>query len=168
MEIKITPSTRRLLDGVAVWVSPLDGARFPHGVELVAELQIFFTVTQSLLDHKLHHRLGVVHGACAEPEWPQTRKRNHPRHREMDTSRVDGVKASLRDGTPRSHPKNVLRVEEHELDLAFEAQALDLTFRSALQRLCQGIPELLERVEVGRPVRICHQEQRSRVSRVVF
>ena len=63
---------------------------------------------------------------------------------------------------------HILRMEKYELYLPLEPQALDLTFRSALQRLCQGIPELLERVEVGRPVRICHQEQRSRVSRVVF
>ena len=59
-------------------------------------------------------------------------------------------------------------MEKYELYLPLEPQALDLALRSALQRLCQGIPELLERVEVGRPVRICHQEQRSRVSRVVL
>ena len=34
-------------------------------------------------------------------EWPQTRKRNHPRPRLMDTSRIDGVNAPLHDGTPR-------------------------------------------------------------------
>ena len=65
-------------------------------------------------------------------------------------------------------PYHILWVEEHELDLAFEPQALDLALRSALQRLCQGIPELLERVKVTGPVRICHQEQRRRVSRVVL
>ena len=59
-------------------------------------------------------------------------------------------------------------MEKYELYLPLEPQALDLALRSALQRLCQGIPELLERVEVGRPVRICHQEQRRRVSRVVL
>ena len=36
-------------------------------------------------------------------EWPQNRKRNHPRHREMDTSRISEVKAPLHNGTPRSH-----------------------------------------------------------------
>ena len=36
-------------------------------------------------------------------KWPQNRKRNHPLHREMATSRVDGVKAPLHHGTPRSH-----------------------------------------------------------------
>ena len=59
-------------------------------------------------------------------------------------------------------------MKEHQLDLALEAESFDLALRSALQRLCQGIPELLKRVEVGRPVRICHQEQRRRVSRVVL
>ena len=64
--------------------------------------------------------------------------------------------------------EDIARMKEHELDLSFKSQALDLALGSALQRLCQGIPELLKRVEVGRPVRICHQEQRSRVSRVVL
>ena len=59
-------------------------------------------------------------------------------------------------------------MEKYELYLPLEPQALDLALRSALQRLCQGIPELLERVEVTSPVRICHQEQRRRVSRVVL
>ena len=36
-------------------------------------------------------------------EWPQNKKRNHPRHREMDTSRVDGVKAPQHFKTRRSH-----------------------------------------------------------------
>ena len=41
--------------------------------------------------------------ACAEHhDWPQTRQRNHPRHREMDTTHLNDVKAPLRDGTPRS------------------------------------------------------------------
>ena len=38
--------------------------------------------------------------ACAER--PRNQKRNHPLHCEMDTSRLDGVKASLHNGTPRS------------------------------------------------------------------
>ena len=36
-------------------------------------------------------------------ELPQTRKRNHPRHREMDTCRLNEVKTPQHDGTPRSH-----------------------------------------------------------------
>ena len=64
--------------------------------------------------------------------------------------------------------EHILGMEKYELYLPLEPQALDLALRSALQRLCQGIPELLESIKVGRPVRICHQEQRSRVSRVVF
>ena len=47
-------------------------------------------------------------------------------------------------------------MKKYELYLPLEPQALDLALRSALQRLCQGIPELLERVKVGRPVRIRH------------
>ena len=42
-------------------------------------------------------------GRSTRSERPQTRKRNHPRPRLMDTSRVDGVKASLHNGTPGSH-----------------------------------------------------------------
>ena len=64
--------------------------------------------------------------------------------------------------------EHILGMEKYELYLPLEPQALDLALRSALQRLCQGIPELLERVEVTSPVRICHQEQRRRVSRVVL
>ena len=71
--------------------------------------------------------------------------------------------ASAQGGT-----EHILRMKEHQLDLAFEAEPFDLGLRSALQRLCQGIPELLERVKVTGPVRICHQEQRRRVSRVVL
>ena len=59
-------------------------------------------------------------------------------------------------------------MKKYELYLPLEPQALDLALRSALQRLCQGIPELLERVEVTCPIGICHQEQRRRVSRVVL
>ena len=64
--------------------------------------------------------------------------------------------------------EHILRMKKYELYLPLEPQALDLALRSALQRLCQGIPELLERVEVTSPVRICHQEQRRRVSRVIL
>ena len=42
-------------------------------------------------------------GRSTRSETAQTRKRNHPRPRLMDTSRVDGVKASLHNGTPGSH-----------------------------------------------------------------
>ena len=59
-------------------------------------------------------------------------------------------------------------MKKYELYLPLEPQALDLALRSALQRLCQGIPELLERVKVTCPIGVCHQEQRSRVSRVVL
>ena len=33
-------------------------------------------------------------GRSTRSEWPQTRKKEHPRPRLMDTSRVDGVKAT--------------------------------------------------------------------------
>ena len=36
------------------------------------------------------------------PKWPQNRKINHPRPPLLETTRVDGVKAPLHDGTPRS------------------------------------------------------------------
>jgi hypothetical protein len=42
-------------------------------------------------------------GRSTRSEWPRNPKRNHPLPRLMDTSRVDGVKASLYNGTPRSH-----------------------------------------------------------------
>ena len=86
----------------------------------------------------------------------------------MDTSRVDGVKASLRDGTPRSHPKNVLWMKEHQLDLAFEAEPFDLRLRCRLEGLRQCVAKLLKRVKVTCPIGVCHQEQRRRVSRVVL
>ena len=41
-------------------------------------------------------------------ERPRNRNRNHPLHGEMDTSRVDGVKAPLHNGTPsRTGPRFV-------------------------------------------------------------
>ena len=61
-----------------------------------------------------------------------------------------------------------LRVEENELDLTLETEPFDLRLRRRLKSLRQGVAKLLKRVEVGRPVRICHQEQRRRVSRVVL
>ena len=39
----------------------------------------------------------------AVSEWPQTRKRNHPLPSFLETSRIDGVKATLHDRTPGSH-----------------------------------------------------------------
>ena len=44
-----------------------------------------------------------LRGASSRSERRQNRKRNHPRPRVMDTSRVDGVKAPQHRGTPRSH-----------------------------------------------------------------
>jgi hypothetical protein len=40
---------------------------------------------------------------CAESEWPQNPKRNHPLPSFLETSRIEGVKASPHDGTPRQH-----------------------------------------------------------------
>ena len=48
-----------------------------------------------------------LRGASTRSERPQNQKINHPRHREMDTSRLDGVKASLHDGTPRSYRRDI-------------------------------------------------------------
>ena len=59
-------------------------------------------------------------------------------------------------------------MEKHELDLALEAEPFDLRLRCRLEGLRQCVAKLLERVEVRSPVRICHQEQRRRVSRVVL
>ena len=59
-------------------------------------------------------------------------------------------------------------MKENELDLTLETEPFDLRLRRRLKSLRQGVAKLLERVEVGRPVRICHQEQRRRVSRVVL
>ena len=51
----------------------------------------------------------VKRQACAEhcglstrSERPQNKKRNHPRPPLLETTRVDGVKAPLHNGTPRS------------------------------------------------------------------
>ena len=59
-------------------------------------------------------------------------------------------------------------MKENELDLTLETEPFDLRLRRRLKSLRQGVAKLLERVEVGRPVRICHQEQRRRVSRVIL
>jgi hypothetical protein len=40
--------------------------------------------------------------ACAE--WPQNRKKDHPRHRVLDTSHVNKVKAPQHFKTPRYAP----------------------------------------------------------------
>ena len=42
-------------------------------------------------------------GRSTRSEMARNQKRNHPRHREMDTSRIEEVKAPPHDGTPRSH-----------------------------------------------------------------
>ena len=56
--------------------------------------------------------------ACAEhrihwkrSEWPRNRKRNHPLHQKMETRRVDGVKASLYNWTPRLYDGGLLGAE---------------------------------------------------------
>ena len=59
-------------------------------------------------------------------------------------------------------------MKENELDLTLETEPFDLRLRRRLKSLRQGVAKLLERVEVGRPVRICHQEQRSCVPRVIL
>ena len=59
-------------------------------------------------------------------------------------------------------------MKENELDLTLETEPFDLRLRRRLKSLRQGVAKLLERVEVRSPVRICHQEQRSRVSRVIL
>ena len=43
-----------------------------------------------------------LRGASTRSERPQNRKRNHPRPSFPETTRIDGVKASLHNGTPRS------------------------------------------------------------------
>ena len=63
---------------------------------------------------------------------------------------------------------HVLGMKENELDLALEAEPFDLRLRCRLEGLRQCVAKLLESIKVGRPVRICHQEQRRRVSRVVL
>ena len=77
--------------------------------------------------------------ACAEhrgrstrSEWPRYRKINHPRPRRMDTSRVDGVKASLHNGTPRSHSQSVHVIREFRLQ----------TTEGIPQSLLPGPPQL--------------------------
>ena len=60
---------------------------------------ILYAIEQRLLGgQRAEHR-----GRSTRSEWPQTQKRNHPLHCEMETSRVDGVKAPLHNWTPRSH-----------------------------------------------------------------
>ena len=42
-------------------------------------------------------------GRSTRSEWPQNKKRNHPRRPLLETTRIDGVKAPRHRGTPRSH-----------------------------------------------------------------
>ena len=56
-------------------------------------------------------------GRSTRSERPQTRKRNHPRPRLMDTSRVDGVKAPLHNGTPRSYASMFMSNASNVVDL---------------------------------------------------
>ena len=42
-------------------------------------------------------------GRSTRSEWPLQQKRNHPRPRLMDTSRIEEVKAPPHAGTPRAH-----------------------------------------------------------------
>ena len=42
-------------------------------------------------------------GRSTRSERPQNQQRNHPRPPLLETTRIDGVKAPLHDGTPRSH-----------------------------------------------------------------
>jgi hypothetical protein len=82
---------------------------------------------------------------CAEnwSEWPQNRKRNHPRPRLMDTSRVtrvDGVKAPRHRETPRSHgqrlPVRQVPDLEHELQTrVVQRQQIRDALRAATQAL---------------------------------
>ena len=51
-------------------------------------------------------------------------KKNHPLHGEMDTSRVDGVKAPLHNGTPRSHRREERVFELLEVSAKFRSQLL--------------------------------------------
>ena len=68
-----------------------------------------------------HAYFGERSKTCAEHprcEQPQNQKRNHPRHREMDTSPSKEVKAPLHHGTPRSHRLEVA----HEIRELIEVQ----------------------------------------------
>ena len=65
-------------------------------------------------------------------------------------------------------PYHILRVEEHELDLALEAEPFDLRLRCRLEGLRQCVAKLLKRVKVTCPIGVCHQQQRRRVSRVIL
>ena len=65
-------------------------------------------------------------------------------------------------------PYHILRMKEHQLDLALEAEPFDLRLRCRLEGLRQCIAKLLERVKVTCPIGVCHQKQRSRVSRMVL
>ena len=49
-------------------------------------------------------------------ERPQNRQRDHPLPSFLETTRVDGVKASLHDGTPRSHRQDRPVVDVLEFD----------------------------------------------------
>ena len=96
----------------------------------------------------MRRRVATAASAPARsPPSRNLRRREFRRQRVRSTSFVAQLTPSF---------GHILRMKKYELYLPLEPQALDLALRSALQRLCQGIPELLERVKVGRPVRIRH------------
>ena len=71
-------------------------------------VQFYPSLVSLVLESVLERLVDGLRGAFLSnrSEWPQNRQRNHPRHREMDTSRLNEVKAPLHDGTPRSHLDN--------------------------------------------------------------
>ena len=62
-----------------------------------------FTTFLETEGDRLSLKASPARSIAVRSEWPQNRKRNHPRHHEMDTSRISEVKAPLHNGTPRSH-----------------------------------------------------------------
>ena len=86
---------------------------------------------------------------CAESEWPQNPKRNHPRPRLIYTSRIEGVKASPHDGTPRQHRHGHLVGLVHRGHVATCEKKLFLAGRAARRRRLAASREACAPPRVG-------------------
>ena len=102
--------------------SDTDGSRTPHSL-FPTSLYFCGSLNKAVKPSVSSFPISDSRDTCAErcglatrSEWPQTRKRNHPLHCEMDTSRVDGVKAPLHFKTRRSR---LLAVVELRRKLSF-------------------------------------------------
>ena len=124
--------------------------RQPRFVRALPQSSMYVTLKETVLSGSSkilasHAYFGERSKTCAEhtrSERPQNRKINHPRHRAMATSRVDGVEAPLDSGAPRSHRLEVA----HEVRKLRQVQGF--IFISPLGLVAQEFNRIGARLEV--------------------